>query len=231
MRNVLAVFPRARLTRVVVALIVMALAVAGCARNWPEAFPEPYSWQQRSAPLNLLGDQDEGVAYAVSAYAIDRPPPPASEQAKYRDDRRTPSRLDVICVDDDSDGYGRLSISLSLSESVLRLWHPREWERWVLSFPDATEISVPLGPSEELEENEDGLDFGFVPYIHSEQRVGQVMDEFRRASGRENTELTVRADFLSGEDKPPLEWSFDLGSSSGANELLKNLVEVCGGVW
>ncbi|WP_419848461.1 hypothetical protein [Candidatus Poriferisocius sp.] len=219
-----------RAAAVFVGLALISVSI-GCARNWPDEFPAPYSWQQRSAPLDLSSGQDAGVSYAVSTYAVSRPSPPLSQQELYRDDRGTPTRLDVVCVDHDGDGYGRLAISLSLSEPVLRTWHPRGWDRWVLDFADGGEISVPLGPKTGLDGGQDGLDFGFIPYVHGEDRMEEVMDGFRRAVGRNGAILTVRADFPAEDAKPPLEWDFDLGSSSRADDLLQDLVEVCGGVW
>lgn len=217
-------------TALVAALALVALLVStGCARNWPDEFPDPVSWQRRSAPLDLLAGTDGGVSYAVSAYATSRPNPPVSEQTEYRDDQRAPTRLDVVCIDHDGDGYGRLAINLSLSKPVLESWHPRGWDRWWLEFktPDGqAEIQIPL-------ENDDGegLESGFVPYVHGPERVDEVMDQFRSYAGSDAAVLSVRADFPAEEAKPPLEWDFDLGPSSRAENVLKNLVEVCGGVW
>lgn len=214
-------------------LVVASLAtVTGCARDWPDEFPGAYSWQQRSAPLDLLDGQDTGTSFAVSAYARSRPNPPVSEQDRHRDDRRVPSRLDVVCIDDDGDGDGRLGVSMSLSRPVLENWHPRGWERWHLEFSAVdrkAEISVNL--AEERPDGRDKLDAGFVPYLHSAELVDAAIDNFRNYAGEDGAALRVRADFPPEEGKPPLGWEFDLGPASRAEELLSNLVEICGDVW
>lgn len=211
---------------VLTAVALLAL-LSGCAREWPEEFPAAYSWQQRSAPLDLLDGQDAGVSYAVSVYAKSRPVPPAGEQERYRDARRVPSRLDVACIDEDGDGYGRLALSMSLSMPVLENWHPRSWESWHLQFHSqdrSDEISIDL--------DEGGrLDGGFIPYLYNADLLERAMDHFRDHAGAEDAVVTVRADFPVEETKPPLEWEFDAGPDSMAEDLLKDLVENCGGVW
>ncbi len=214
-------------------LVVTILAtVTGCARDWPDEFPGPYAWQQRSAPLDLLDGQPTGNSFAVSAYAWLRPDPPVSEQEIHRDDRRVPSRLDVVCIDSDGDGYGRLGVSMSLSRPVLENWHPRGWDRWHLEFSDVdgkAEVSINL--DEERPDGRAKLDAGFVPYLHSDELVEAAIDSFRNYAGEDGAALRVRADFPPEEGKPPLGWEFDLGPASRAEELLRSLVENCGDVW
>ncbi len=211
---------------VLIAAALLALS-SGCAREWPDEFPEPYSWQQRSAPLDLLDGSDAGTSFAVSVYAKSRPEPPVSEQEKYRDDRRVPSRLDVACIDDDGDDYGRLVVSMSLSKPVLDNWHPRNWESWHLQFSsrdDSDGIQIDL-------EEAGSLDARFIPYLYSAELVEEAMDYFRNHAGEDDAVLRVRADFPAEETKPPLEWEFDLGPDSRAEDLLSDLVENCGDVW
>ncbi len=211
------------------ALLAVALValLTGCAREWPDEFPGAYSWQQRSAPLDLLDGQDPGTSFAVSVYASSRPEPPVSEQRRYRNDRRVPSRLDVACIDDDGDGYGRLEVSMSLSKPILENWHPRSWERWHLQFSSrdgSNEVSIDL-------EEDAHLDAGFIPYLYSPELVEAVMDHFHDHAGEADAVVRVRADFPAEETKPPLVWEFDAGPDSRAEGLLRDLVEICGGVW
>ncbi len=214
-------------------LVVTVLAtVTGCARDWPDDFPPAYAWQQRSAPLDLLDGQPAGSSYAVSAYARSRPDPPVSEQQRYQDHQRLPTRLDVVCIDDDGDDFGRLGVSMRLSRPVLEIWHPRQWERWHLEFSSPqgkAEISVNL--AEERSDDREKLDSGFIPYLHSPDLVNAAIDNFRNYAGTDGAVMRVRADFPSTEGKPPLEWEFDLGPDSRAEELLSSLVENCGDVW
>ena len=218
-----------KLVSVITVLIAVALLAlsSGCAREWPDEFPGAYSWQQRSAPLDLLDGQDAGTSFAVSVYAKSRPEPPVSEQQRYPDDRRVPTRLDVVCIDEDGDGFGRLAVSMSLSKPVLEAWHPRTWERWHLQFSSrdgSGEISIDL-------EEDGSLDAGFIPYLYSAELVEEAMDNFRDHAGATDAGVRVRADFPAEETKPPLEWEFDLGPDSRAEDLLRDLVEICGGVW
>ena len=219
---------------VLAALVMLALA-GGCARDWPDEFPDSRSWQQRSAPLDLLDGQDPGSSYAVSAYASRRPTPPISEQQRYRDARRVPSRLDIACIDGDGDGFGHMTVSLSLSRPVLEVWHSRTWERWHLQFSsrdDNLDIKIDLTEvaADELAGNK-ALDTGFVPHLYNPNLVEEAMDGFRAFAGTEEAVVIVRADFPIEEAKTPLEWEFDLGPDSRAEELLSSLVEVCGGTW
>lgn len=210
-----------------VAVALLALSV-GCARDRPDEFPAAYSWQRRSAPLDLLSGRDPGTSFAVSVYARARPAPPVSEQQTQRDDRRVPSRLDVVCIDGDGNGNGFLAVSMSLSKPVLENWHPQGWEEWHLEFASRAG-SVEAIPVDLTEERH--LDEGFIPYLHSKELVDEAMDAFRGNAGKEDMMLRVRADFPPEEAKPPLNWEFDLGPDSKSEDLLRDLVEVCGGVW
>ncbi|MCY3851890.1 MAG: hypothetical protein OXF75_14090 [Acidimicrobiaceae bacterium] len=209
------------------ATVVVLSLTSGCAKDWPDEFPDAKEWQQRSAPLDLLDGREPGVAYAVSVYASRRERPPVAEQQKYRDARRVPSRLDVACIDGDGDGFGDIAVNVSLSQPILEIWHPRTWERWHLQFSttdDSRDVQVELSDSASL------LD-GFVPHLYTPALVAEAMEGFRNFAGKDRAVVTVRADFPLEDASPPLEWVFDLGPDSRADELLGNLVEVCGGNW
>ncbi len=216
--------------RIALSALALLIGLSGCARDWPDEFPEPYTWQRRSAPLDLF-DGRVGVASAASVYAAERPPFGPNEQEEVRSDRRVPSRLDAVCIDEFGDGFGSLHLNLILSKPVLEKLHPRTWQGWNLGFHTPDDVAdIYVNFETDASDTVPRLDQGFIPYLDSRELVGEVFDNFRAFAGRDDATLRIRADFAE-EAKPSIDWEFDLGPESRAEEYLRDLVEACGEPW
>ena len=224
-----------------VAILGVLIIAAGCARQWPAEPPDPYQWQLATAPLNLVPRQEAGRTITAFAYAWQRPSPPSCDGLGLDDCERyvaeygqqLPARLSITCWDDDDDGAGSIDITLTPSRPVLDYspWHPRAWAGWQLDFDgdggskDVFAGALPDDPTRV------GLIDGFVPFVPGEQLVGRVLRFFSETAGTMDAQLRVLAIFPEEDGSAPLEWRFDIGATSLADENIRHVVENCGRVW
>ena len=221
------------------AIVTLAVISTGCARQWPAEPPDAYQWQLATAPLNLVPGREAGRSITAFAYAWQRPSPPSCdglgvddcEQYVATHGRQLPARLSVTCWDDDDDGEGSIDITLTPSRPVLDYfpWHPRAWSGWGLDFDgDGGRRDVFVGA---LPDGRLGLVDGFVLFVPGEQLVGRALSFFSETAGSEDAQLRVVATFPEQAGSAPLEWQFDIGAESLANEHIRHVVENCGRVW
>ncbi len=216
---------------------LLVLTAAACARNKPAEFPDQHSWQKRTAPLALFGGQ-AGVIASISAYPYETPDLPEGVAEQFRrDDYRVPSRLDVICSDQHGEGdAGRIAIVLSVSQPVLSVWHPTTWESWSLEFSNSLN-SVSKKDTVVVDIRDDSgmlplaLERGYIPFVNEAAKTDSVRGLFKKYAGEEGAELKVTAVFPAGENKPSLEWTFDIGKNTNAFNYVKDISERCGEVW
>ena len=225
-----------RLVSVMVAVTVISVS---CARQWPAEPPDASQWQLATAPLNLVPGQEAGRTITAFAYARQRPSPPSCdglgiddcEQYVTEYGRQLPARLNVTCWDDDDDGEGSIDITFTPSRPVLDYppWHPRAWAGWGLDFDgDGGSRDVFVGA---LSDGRLSLVDGFVLVVPGEQLVGRSLRFFSETAGSQDVQLRVVATFHEQDGSAPLEWQFDIGSESLADEHIRHVVENCGRVW
>ena len=221
------------------ATVAVAVIAAGCARQWPAEPPDAYQWQLATAPLNLVPRQEAGRTITAFAYAWKRPSPPSCDGLGLDDcqqyvgqhGQQLPARLSVTCWDVNDDGEGSIEITLTPSRPILDYppWHPRAWSGWGLDFDGdggAKDVFVGAQPDGRL-----GLADGFVPFVPGEQLVGRTLRFFSESAGSEDAQLRVVATFPEQDGSAPLEWQFDIGTKSLADEYIRHVVENCGRVW
>lgn len=223
---------------VAAAMALTVAATASCARQWPAEPPDAHQWQLTTGPLNLVPQRVAGRMLAAFAYAQQRPSPSSCdgigeddcEDYAGRYGRHLPARLAVACWDPDSDGRGEIDITFTPSRPILddpRL-HPRTWGGWGLDFDgDSGPDDVLVG----FNDDSPGLIDGFVAFVPGERLIERALRYFSETAGGEHAELRVVATFPDSDGSPPLEWRFDLGAESMADERIRHVAENCGRVW
>lgn len=221
------------------AVLAVLVVTTACARQWPAEPPEAHEWQLSTAPLNLVPLQKAGRVITAFAYAQQRPSPPSCdglglddcEQYRGQYGRQLPARLDITCWDEDDDGTGDIDITLTPSRPILDQpgWHPRDWSGWGLDFDgDSGPKDVFVGA---MGDGSLGLTDGFVAFVSEERLIGRALRYFSETAGGEDAQLRVIATFSERDGRTPLEWHFDLGVESMAQERIRHVVENCGRVW
>ncbi len=221
-----------------VAPLMAAVVVVSCSRPWPAEPPDAHEWQLMVAPANLVPAQTAGTTVAAFAFAEERPRLPACDGVGEDDcegyvsryGQHLPARLSVACWDSDSDGEGSLDMTFTPSRPLLDDpdLHPRRWAGWELDFDGD---SGPRDVIMALDVDGSSLVDGFVAHVPGEQNIDTAVRFLRRTAGQDGAELRVIAVFPEPDGSAPLEWRFRLDPRSKADERIRHVVEICGGVW